>query len=42
MDNFQYTYSAEQQEEVANIRKKYMAQEENKMKQLRRLDAGVG
>ncbi len=42
MDNFQYTYSAKQQEEIAGIRKKYMVQEEDKMEKLRRLDAGVG
>ncbi|MBQ7840646.1 MAG: hypothetical protein IJ390_09235 [Lachnospiraceae bacterium] len=35
---FSYTYSAKQQEEIKNIRKKYMPQEENKMEQLRRLD----
>lgn len=35
---FNYTYSALQQEEITNIRKKYMAPEENKMEQLRRLD----
>ena len=40
-DDFQYTYSAKQQEEIKNIRKKYLAQEEDKMEQLRRLDAGV-
>lgn len=38
---FKMTYSAKQQEEVAAIRKKYAPQEpkENKMEQLRRLDA---
>jgi len=40
-DDFQYTYSAKQQEEIKNIRKKYLAQEEDKMEQLRRLDMGV-
>ena len=35
---FHYTYSAEQQAEIKNIRKKYLAPEENKMEQLRRLD----
>ena len=35
---FSYTYSAQQQEEVQNIRKKYLPPEEDKMKRLRRLD----
>ena len=35
---FTYTYSAQQQEEIKRIRKKYSAPEENKMDQLRRLD----
>lgn len=35
---FSYTYSAKQQEEIENIRKKYMPQTENKMEYLRRLD----
>lgn len=35
---FNYTYSAEQQEEIKNIRKKYTAPEEDKMEQLRKLD----
>ena len=38
---FQYTYSAKQQEEIKNIREKYMAPEEDKMEQLRRLDRSV-
>lgn len=41
MDNkeiFKYTYSAEQQEEIKNIRKKYAMPEEDKMEQLRKLD----
>lgn len=38
---FNYTYSAAQQDEVMNIRKKYLPQEENKMEQLRRLDRSV-
>lgn len=37
-ETFNYTYSAEQQEEIKRIRKKYAAPEENKMEQLRRLD----
>ena len=35
---FNYTYSAKQQEEIQNIRKKYLPRQENKMEQLRRLD----
>ncbi len=38
---FQYTYSAKEQEEIKNIRSKYVEQTEDKMTQLRRLDAGV-
>ena len=40
---FNYTYSAKEQEEIRNIRKKYAAPEkaEDKMEQLRRLDAAV-
>lgn len=40
---FNYTYSAKEQEEIRNIRKKYEAPEkaENKMEHLRRLDAAV-
>ena len=46
MDNnknngFNYTYSAKEQEEVKNIRKKYMPREEDKMQLLRRLDESV-
>ena len=37
---FSYTYSAKEQEEINRIRKKYVATED-KMEQLRRLDAGV-
>ena len=36
-ETFHYTYSAQQQEEIKNIRKKYIAPEEDKMEQLRRL-----
>lgn len=41
MDNhsFEYTYSARRQQEVEEIRKKYLPQEEDKMDQLRRLHA---
>lgn len=41
MDNnekFEYTYSAKQQAEIENIRKKYLPQEETKIERLRRLD----
>ena len=46
MDNnenkeFNYTYSAKEQEEVKNIRKKYLPHEEDKMQLLRRLDESV-
>ena len=42
-ETFNYTYSAKEQEEIKTIRKKYTAPEqtEDKMTQLRRLDAGV-
>lgn len=42
-DTFQYTYSAKEQEEIRAIRKKYASPEqaEDKMAQLRRLDASV-
>ena len=36
-ETFIYTYSAQQQEEVQNIRKKYLPSEEDKMERLRRL-----
>ena len=41
MDNnaFEYTYSAEKQQEIEAIRKKYLPKEEDKMEQLRRLHA---
>lgn len=35
---FHYTYSAKKQKEIEDIRKKYVAKEENKMEQLRKLD----
>ena len=38
---FAYSYSAREQEELRRIRKKYMPEEEDKMAQLRRLDASV-
>lgn len=40
-ETFTYTYSAKQQKEVAAIRKKYLPPQEDKMQQLRRLDAGA-
>ena len=42
-ESFNYTYSAKEQEEIKAIRKKYAVQEktEDKMEQLRRLDAAV-
>lgn len=36
-EGFHYTYSAAQQQEIENIRKKYLPREEDKMEQLRRL-----
>ena len=41
-ETFHYTYSAVQQAEVENIRKKYLPPEEDKMEQLRRLDRSAG
>ncbi len=38
---FQYTYSAGNQEEIKQIRSKYLPREENKLERLRELDAGV-
>ena len=40
-ETFKFTYSAKEQEEIKNIRKKYVVSEEDKMEQLRRLDASV-
>lgn len=40
-ETFNYTYSAKEQEEVKNIRKKYVPREEDKMLKLRKLDASV-
>ena len=37
-ETFEYTYSAERQKEIEAIRKKYVAKEEDKMEQLRKLD----
>lgn len=36
-ETFTYTYSAQQKEEVQNIRKKYLPPEEDKMERLRKL-----
>lgn len=38
-EGFSFTYSAAQQQEVENIRKKYLPKEEDKMEQLRKLHA---
>lgn len=35
---FEYTYSASRQQEIRQIREKYLPKEENKLEQLRRLD----
>lgn len=40
-ESFHYTYSSRQQEEIKRIREKYVAKEETKMEQLRRLDASA-
>lgn len=40
-DTFKMTYSAKQQEEVNQIRQKYVPKEPDKMEQLRSLDASV-
>lgn len=40
-DNFHYTYSASEQEELKTILQKYQPKEETKMEQLRRLDASA-
>ena len=42
-ENFHYRYSAEKQNEIEAIRRKYLPKEEqeDKLEQLRRLDAGV-
>jgi len=38
-ESFHFAYSAAQQQEVENIRKKYLPKEEDKMEQLRKLHA---
>ncbi len=40
-DSFEYTYSATEQEEIRQIREKYLPQPESRLSQLRRLDASV-
>lgn len=40
--SFSYTYSAQQQKEIEDIRKKYLPKEEDKMEQLRRLHNSAG
>ncbi len=37
-NEFNYTYSATKQQEIENIRKKYLPQQESKFEKLRRLD----
>lgn len=37
-ETFEFTYSAKQQEEIEQIRNKYLPKQESKMEQLRRLD----
>ena len=40
-NTFSYTYSAPENQEVLNIRKKYLPQEETKLEELKRLDRTV-
>jgi len=40
-ETFEYTYSAETQAEIEQIRSKYMPKQESKLEQLRKLDAAV-
>lgn len=40
-ETFSYTYSANKQEDIKDILKKYMPAEEDKASQIRRLDKGV-
>lgn len=40
-NTFSYTYSAKENQEVLNIRKKYLPQEESKLEELKRLDNTV-
>ena len=41
-ESFSYTYSAAQQQEIEDIRKKYLPQEEDKMELLRKLHSSAG
>lgn len=40
-NGFKFTYNAKEQDEVKNIRERYMPKEDNKMERLRRLDRSV-
>ena len=40
-NTFSYTYSAPENQEVLNIRKKYLPREETKLEELKRLDRTV-
>ncbi|MBR6735296.1 MAG: hypothetical protein IKL92_00300 [Oscillospiraceae bacterium] len=40
-EQFSYAYSAKEQEEIKNIRKKYITTDEDKLEQLRRIDAST-
>lgn len=40
-ETFSYTYSARQRQEIEQIRKKYLPEEEDKMAQIRRMDGAV-
>jgi hypothetical protein len=40
-NTFKYSYSAEEQAEIENIKKKYQPKSESKMEKLRRLDESV-
>lgn len=40
-EQFEYTYSAEQQAEIEKIRSKYLPKEDDKLTQLRKLDTSV-
>lgn len=40
-EEFRFTYSAREQEELKKIREKYQPREEDKLERLHRLDAGV-
>lgn len=40
-ETFEYTYSAKRQEEIEAIKSKYLPPKEDKMEQLRKLDANV-